>query len=103
MDRIHHVAVPVGDIAQAVDWYTRHFDCVVRYQDATWAELGFANLSLALVTPGQHPPHIGLARADARRFGELVVHRDGAASVYVRDPGGNTIEILDPSTLKESP
>ncbi len=103
MDRIHHVAVAVADITQAVDWYTQHFDCVVRYQDATWAELGFANLNLALVTPGQHPPHIGFARPDARTFGALTTHRDGSASVYVRDPSGNTLEILDPNTLKDTP
>lgn len=60
-------------------------------------------LNLALVMPGQHPPHIGLARPDARNFGTLTTHRDGSASVYVLDPSGNTLEILDPFTLKDTP
>lgn len=101
MDRIHHVAVQVDNIPRAVDWYAQHFDCLIAYQDATWAELRFANLNLALVTPGQHPPHIGLARPDARNFGALQRHRDGSASVYIRDPSGNALEILDSSSLKD--
>ena len=101
MDRIHHVALQVDDIARAVDWYTQHFDCVVHYHDATWAKLDFDNLSLALVSASQHPPHIGLPRADARNFGPLRRHRDGTASVYIRDPSGNALEILDSSSLKD--
>ena len=101
MDRIHHVAFQVNEIASAVDWYKQHFDCLVTYQDATWAQLRFDNLSLALVTPDQHPPHIGLLRSDARNFGPLTRHRDGSASVYIHDPSGNAVEVLDPSTLKE--
>jgi catechol 2,3-dioxygenase-like lactoylglutathione lyase family enzyme len=103
VDRIHHVAFQVSDVARAVDWYNQHFDCLVTYQDASWAQLRFANLNLALVTPEQHPPHIGLARPDARNFGELAVHRDGSASVYIRDPSGNAVEIIDSTSLKETP
>jgi hypothetical protein len=101
MDRILHVAFQVAGIPRAVDWYAQHFDCLVAYQDAARAQLRFANLYLALVTPGRHPPHIGLSRPDARNFSPLQRHRDGAASVCIRDPSGNALEILDSSSLKE--
>lgn len=94
LDAIDHVAVPVKNIAESVDWYTRMFECEVKYKDETWALLRFANVRLALVIPEQHPPHIGLVSAEAERFGELKTHRDGTRSCYIEDPGGNSVEIL---------
>ena len=41
------------------------------------ALLSFANIRLALVTQGQHRPHIGFKRPDAEKFGPLKTHRDG--------------------------
>jgi catechol 2,3-dioxygenase-like lactoylglutathione lyase family enzyme len=102
MDRIHHIALRVNDIEQAVRWYRQQFDCEVHYLDATLAQLNFENLSLALVIAAQHPPHIGISRDDANRFGPLKTHRDGSASIYIDDPGGNAVEILDATTLKEN-
>lgn len=95
LDALHHVAIPVQDVARAVDWYRRQFRVRVAYQDGTWALLKFANTSLALVIPGQHPPHIGVVHPDARRFGELKTHRDGTASVYLKDSEGNAVEIME--------
>ena len=94
LDSLHHVAIAVKDIGQAVDWYTKTFHCTVSYQDATWAMLEFANLKLALVIPEQHPPHVAIIHAEAEKFGTLRPHRDGTRSVYVTDPAGNAIEIL---------
>ncbi len=94
LDALHHVAVSVPDIGQAVDWYTKNFHCKVSYQDPTWAMLEFANLKLALVIPEQHPPHIAFVHPEAEKFGPLKPHRDGTRSVYVRDPAGNSIEIM---------
>ncbi len=94
LDAIDHVALPVKNIKESVDWYLRTFQCEVRYQDDTWALLGFDNVRLALVIPEQHPPHIGLVSAEAERFGALKRHRDGTRSCYVEDPGGNSVEIL---------
>ena len=94
LDRLDHVAIPVQDVASAVDWYTRTFQCKVKYQDETWALLGFDNVSLALVIPSQHPAHIGFVSPDAEKFGTLKTHRDGTRSCYVRDPAGNSVEIL---------
>lgn len=92
--RLHHVAIVVEDIAQAVRWYCGRFDAEAVYEDASWAMLRFDNIDLALVLPGKHPPHLALERADAAAFGALTRHRDGTASVYVPDPFGNIIEVM---------
>ncbi len=94
LNAIDHVAVPVTEIRSAVDWYRGTFQCEVKYQDETWALLKFANISLALVIPSQHPAHIGFVSPEAERFGALKTHRDGTRSCYVSDPAGNQVEIL---------
>lgn len=96
LDNLDHVAIPVQNVATAVDWYTHTFHCDVRYQDETWALLGFGNINLALVIPAQHPPHLGFVSSEAEKFGDLKLHRDGTRSCYVKDPAGNSIEILAP-------
>lgn len=94
MDKIHHVAIQVKNISVAVDWYQEQFDTKILYQDETWALIKFENLSLALVLPNQHPPHFAIENKHAEKYGELTMHRDGTASVYINDPDGNSIEII---------
>ena len=94
LDRIEHVAIAVADVASAVAWYTSTFRCTVAYQDASWALLDFVNLQLALVIPEQHPPHIAFTSEVAETFGALTTHRDGTRSTYVKDPAGNSVEIM---------
>jgi len=103
LDTIDHVAIPVKNIAESVEWYTRTFQCDIRYQDETWALLGFGNIRLALVIPEQHPAHIGLVSDHAERFGVLKTHRDGTRSCYVTDPGGNAVEILALDSMPPDP
>ena len=45
-DYLHHVAVAVSNVKETVDWYVRHFDCQVTYQDETWALVKFSNVSM---------------------------------------------------------
>jgi len=99
VDRIHHIAIEVKEIQKSVDWYISRFDCEVAYQDATWALLNFDNISLAMVMPGAHPPHLGITKPDAERFGELKTHRDGSRSIYLEDNSGNAVEILDAASV----
>ncbi len=99
LDSIHHVAISVENIAEAVDWYREQFRCEVAYQDETWAMLQFSNLQMALVIPGQHPPHIGFAMPQAEKYGTLKTHRDGTRSVYTSDPFGNVVEMMDDQSL----
>ena len=97
LDHVDHVAVPVSDTDRAIDWYRARFRAEILYRDASWALLRFANISLALVTPDQHPPHIALYSEAAERFGTLVRHRDGTRSVYIEDSEGNAVEIMSHS------
>jgi len=96
LDALHHVAIPVRDVAGSVEWYRATFRCRVAYQDDTWALLEFANVRVALVVPEQHPPHLGFLTppTEAERFGPLTPHRDGTRSIYVTDPAGNAVELL---------
>ena len=94
MENMHHIALCVDDIQEASEWYLNTFKSKLMYLDDTWAAIQFDNILLALVLPGQHPPHIAVEREDAEKFGALVTHRDGTASTYIKDPWGNTIEIL---------
>jgi len=94
LDVVDHVALSVTDIREALDWYRRHFQCEVVYQDDTWAMVQFSNIKLALVIPSQHPPHLGFVTPKAADFGALKPHRDGTRSVYITDPAGNSLELL---------
>lgn len=97
MEKLHHIALPVTNINNAVDWYEENFDIRKVYVDKSWALLEFENISVALVLPDQHPMHIAVERENAENFGVLKTHRDGTASVYVDDPWGNPIEYIKPS------
>jgi hypothetical protein len=94
MDKIHHIAIQVESIAKSVDWYKENFDITVSYQDETWAMIDFENTSLALVIPEQHPFHFAIESKDAGSYGELTEHRDGTASIYIKDIDGNNVEMI---------
>jgi catechol 2,3-dioxygenase-like lactoylglutathione lyase family enzyme len=96
LDSIDHIAIPVQDVQATVDWYKQKFNCEVTYQDDTWAFIKFGNIMLALVIPEQHPAHIAFVSPEAGQYGPLSKHRDGTSSCYVRDPAGNSIEIMLP-------
>lgn len=100
MDKIHHIAIQVSNIAKGVDWYVDNFETKILYQDESWAFLEFKNISLALVLPDQHPIHIAFEKDDADKYGDLTLHRDGTASIYIDDPFGNKIEILKDTNKK---
>lgn len=94
MDTIHHIAVQVKNIKETTEWYKTQYDVKVVYEDETWALLQFSNVALALVLPNQHPPHFAIVSENADCYGTLNTHRDGTASVYVQDPAGNYIEMI---------
>ena len=94
MDRIHHVAIPVTNVESAIAWYREHFEFEVSWQDESWALLEFENLALALVLPHQHPPHIAFVTEHLEQYGTPVPHRDGTASVYIKDNHDNVVEML---------
>ena len=97
MDKIHHIAIEVKNIQDSIDWYRENTNCDISYQDETWALLNYDNISLALVLPNMHPPHIAFEKNNAEDYGTLVPHRDGTSSVYIKDPSDNAVEILKKS------
>lgn len=94
LDVIHHVAIQVRNIAAAVKWYRENFKCEIEYEDASWASLKFANASVALVLPEQHPAHFAVLRENIEQFGQPKLHRDGTSSVYIEDTDNNAVELL---------
>ena len=94
MDKIHHIAIQVADISESVEWYKKNFEVEVSYQDETWAMIDFENTSLALVMPEEHPFHFAIESKQAEIYGDLKKHRDGTASVYIRDIDGNNVEMI---------
>lgn len=99
LDSIHHVAIEVENVETSVAWYREKFRCEIAYEDETWALLTFANTKLALVSNQQHPPHIGFTSPNAANYGPLKTHRDGTRSVYISDPSGNSVELLDEASV----
>ena len=99
LDELHHVAIQVESVARAVEWYQAMFRCQIEWQDETWALLKFANTSLALVIPGEHPPHLAFTVEKADELGILQPHRDGTRSLYLKDSEGNVIEFMDSTSL----
>ena len=98
---LDHVAVASQDIAASVRWYVETLGASVLYQDATWAFLKLGQGKLALVTPGQHPPHVAvrvdraaLERAAGEAGQPIDRHRDGTQGIYVSDPDGNPVELI---------
>jgi catechol 2,3-dioxygenase-like lactoylglutathione lyase family enzyme len=98
MDSIHHIAIECDDVRRTVYWYLETFMCSVEHLDDTWAMLRFDNVRLALVTRGSHPPHLGFVMPDFM-VQHPERHRDGTESQYVKDPSGNTIELIKKSSI----
>ena len=95
---VDHIAVESKNIANSVKWYQDQFECKVKHQDETWALLKFANISIALVTPGDHPPHFAVVDPNVASNPKHKLHRDGIAFLYELDPDANTIEKIDRKT-----
>ena len=92
LTHIDHIAIETSNVKRAVKWYHNNFKCKIRYQDHTWALIMFNNVSLALVTPGQHPPHFAVVDEAVKENESSKVHRDGIHYIYEQDPDENFIE-----------
>ena len=69
----------------------------IKHQDNTWALIGFKNIQIALVTPGQHPPHFAVVDE------QVATHRNKNSPgwntlFYFEDPDKNVIEKIDRGT-----
>lgn len=101
MMRVDHLAIEAENLAETANWYVRHLQAQVLYRDESWAFLKLGQLKLALVKPGDHPPHLAFA-VSAQQLDELSAqhnqpvqpHRDGTRGIYVKDPAGNAVEFI---------
>src|ERR1700730_7431377 len=98
-----HIAIRTGDVTASIEFYKKHFDGVeVLYEDKTWGLLSFGGIKIALVTSGEHPPHISFKVASKKELeeyademkGKIKVHRDSSESFYFKDSSGNAVEIV---------
>ena len=98
--KIDHIALQVNNINESVNYY-KEYGASVIHQDDTWAFLQFDNIKLALVIEDEHPYHIAFEVDMLPHTENVKKHRDGSISYYVKDPSGNTIEIIKyPNTIK---
>jgi len=89
--KLDHIAIEAHDIKKSVEWHKERLQAIVLYEDLTWAIMRLADGSkIALVTKGQHPPHIGII-PDCEPFGDLQVHRDKSYSFYEKDPHSSAV------------
>ena len=91
-----HIAISSKNIKRSVEWYVENLSCVIEYQDETWAMLKSGNMKIAIVTKGQHPPHIAFKVSNRVEMpceeGKIKTHRDGSSYLYGADPDGNIVE-----------
>ena len=92
---IDHIAVETKCVKDSVSWYMKNFNCKIKYQDQTWAMLKFDNISVALVTPGEHPPHFAVVNEAISNEKGIKRHRDGIRYKYIQDPDHNFVEFID--------
>ena len=99
---INHVALEVGDIDEALEFYGRFFDFTLQSRSDTMAFIELGDQFIALSAPREQP------RDDDRHFGLVVDQRDGLrekleeAGVEIvtpkrldfLDPWGNRVEII---------
>jgi lactoylglutathione lyase len=98
---INHVAVEVGDLDEALDFYGRIFAVSLRGRSAGMAFIDMGDQFLALSAGRTQPPdqarHIGLVVDD--RAAALAAAREAGAELLgdndFRDPWGNHFQVVD--------
>ena len=98
---INHVAVEVGDVGEALDFYGRIFELALRGRSAGMAFIDLGDQFLALSSDRTQPPdqarHIGLVVDD--REAALAAAREAGAEMIgdndFRDPWGNHFQVVD--------
>ena len=107
---INHVAIEVGDIDAALEWYGRIFDFSLRGKGErnAFIDMGdqFVNMTLVkdFAVPGEEKRHIGFVVDDRSPIIELA---KAAGAEFVEgpfldflDPWGNRLEIIEYSNIQ---
>jgi predicted enzyme related to lactoylglutathione lyase len=98
---MNHVAIEVGDLDQALEFYGRIFELTLRGRQRTMAFVDMGDQFLALSEGRSQPPdrdrHIGLVVDD--REAALAAAREAGAEMIgdndFRDPWGNHFQVVD--------
>ena len=109
---INHVAIEVGDIDKALDWYAQIFEFTLRGKGErnAFIDMGDQFINMTLVkdyaVPSEEKRHIGFVVDDRSRIVELA---KAAGARFVEgpfldflDPWGNRIEIIEYSNIQFS-
>jgi catechol 2,3-dioxygenase-like lactoylglutathione lyase family enzyme len=99
---INHVALEVGDIEEALDFYGRLLEFKLRGRSGRMAFIDMGDQFIALSAPRTQPPdehrHLGLVVEDKeaarRRLEEEGIEIRGRG-LNLRDPWGNYIQLVD--------
>ena len=105
---LNHIALAVGDVDEAVDFYGRIFDLTVRGRSARMAFLDMGDQFLALAEGDDPAPdrqrHFGLVvddRESARRaLKEAGIEEEPSRGLRFRDPWGNLVEVVQYSEVQ---
>ena len=96
---INHVALEVGDVEEALDFYGRIFELSLRGRAGRMAFVDIGDQFIALAEGRTQPPdghrHFGLVVDDKQRA--LAAAREAGADVSgnrIRDPWGNNVEVV---------
>jgi catechol-2,3-dioxygenase len=96
---INHVALEVGDIGEALEWYGRIFEFTLRGRGPQMAFIDMGDQFIALAAGRNQPPdrhrHFGVVVDD--KEGTLAAARVAGADVRgndVADPWGNNLQIV---------
>jgi catechol 2,3-dioxygenase-like lactoylglutathione lyase family enzyme len=100
---INHVALEVGDIDEALDWYGRFFDIELRGRGGGMAFVDMGDQFLALWSGRSQPPdaarHFGLVVDDKeavrRALVDAGVEVSRPPSLDFHDPWGNNVQVVD--------
>jgi catechol-2,3-dioxygenase len=100
---LNHVALEVGDIDEALEFYGRIFDFTLRGHSQRMAFIDMGDQFIALAAGRTQPPdshrHLGLVVDDkeaaraALQEASVAVHPRG--SVDFRDPWGNHVQVVE--------
>ncbi len=102
---INHVALEVGDVERAVEWYGRLFEFDLRGRSSSGAFIDMGDQFIALgetESAGEVSDasrHFGLVVDDReaveRRLDELEVERLPTSGCDFRDPWGNRVQVVE--------
>ena len=107
---LNHIALAVGDVDEAVDFYGRIFDLELRGRSGRMAFLDMGDQFLALAQ-GDDPVadrqrHFGLVVDDResvrRALKEAEIAEEPSRGLRFRDPWGNVVEVVEYSDVQFS-